>query len=162
MWGADREPVFVQQGRWVYNTRSPVARALMIATAVGVIGYFFHEYEDLRWSETELRDAVHQAARDLEAKPQKVNGFIAYDDLVKDAILATGEGPEYGLVDVKRRTDDGAGSGEASKPTEDSFEISTDDTSETYCMTISPPEPPSAVWEKVTVRLTVRVAQGTC
>ncbi|WP_282694097.1 hypothetical protein [Streptomyces sp. CC208A] len=157
-WG-DREPIFVQKGRWVYNTRSPIARALMVATAVGLIGFYVYEADNSQWSEAELRDAVHEAARDLEAQPQKVGLVRPYGSLVRDAVLATGHGPRYPLLDVKRTGD---GTDVVTSPTEDSFEISTADTSETYCMRLSPPEPPSTGGEWITVRLTVQVSQGSC
>ncbi|MFE3491964.1 hypothetical protein ACFXOS_02525 [Streptomyces sp. NPDC059175] len=165
----DREPLFLrtERGRgryvhnYVYNPRNPLAVALVIATAVGVIGYFSYEFAALRWSGAELRRAVHEAARDLEDRPQEVSLFSTYEVLVADAVRATGEGPEHGVVHVERRTDEHAGSGGASKRAEDAFEIWTDDTEETYCMRISPPEPRTGP-ENTTARLSVRVAQGRC
>lgn len=169
MTGGDREPLFLcterGRGRYVhnyrYNPRNPLAVALIIATGVGVIGYFSYEFASLRWSETELRHAVREAARDLEARPQDVSLFSTYEILVADAIRATGEGPEHGVVHVTHRTDEYAGSGEAGKRAKGTFEIRTDDTEEIYCMSISPPEPRTGP-QKVTVRSTVRVAQGAC
>lgn len=156
-WG-DREPVFVRRGRWVYNTRSHVARMLMLATVVGVIGFYVYVSDNGQWSETELRDAVHQAARDLEAQPQEV-GF-GYESLVRDAIQATDQGPGADLV--IEPIDHGVGSGAASSPAEDSFEIGAAYVSETHCMRLSPPEPPRTWGKSDTVSLTVQVTLGRC
>lgn len=156
-WG-DREPVFVQRGRWVYNTRSPVARVLMFATVVGLVGFYLYVSDNGQWSESELRDAVHEAAADLEAQPQRV--YFGYDSMIRDAIEATDEGPVTDVV--IRSTDDGIGGTVVGSPTEDSFEISAAGVSETFCMRFSPPEPPRALGKTPTVSLTVRVSQGDC
>ncbi|MFE6228464.1 MULTISPECIES: hypothetical protein [unclassified Streptomyces] len=156
-WG-DREPVFVQRGRWVYNTRSPVARVLMLATVAGLVGFYLYVSDTGQWSESELRGAVHEAARELEARPQRVH--FGYDSLIRDAIEATDEGPVADLV--IRPTDDGTGSGALGSPTEDGFEISAAHLSETFCVRLSPPEPPRSLGKVHTVRLTVKVSQGDC
>ncbi|MFI8323857.1 hypothetical protein [Streptomyces sp. NPDC085529] len=156
-WG-DHEPVFVHRGRWVYNTRSHVARMLMLATAVGVIGFYVYVSDNGQWSETELRDAVHQAARDLEAQPQKVQ--FGYESLVRDAIQATDQGPGGDLV--IEPIDDGAGSGAVSSPAADSFEIGAAYVPDTYCMRLSPPEPPRSWGKSDALRLTVQVSRGRC
>ncbi|MGW1014492.1 hypothetical protein ACWD4X_31185 [Streptomyces termitum] len=154
----DREPVFVRRGRWVYNSRNPVARVLMLLTAAGLVGSYLYVSDQGQWSESELRDAVHGAARDLEAEPQKV--YFGYDSMIRDAIEATDEGPVSDLV--IRATDDGHGSDAASVPTEDSFEVSAAHMPETFCMRLSPPEPPRALGKTPTVSLTVRVSRGDC
>ncbi|MFC9731622.1 hypothetical protein [Streptomyces roseolus] len=146
---SDREPVFVRRGRWVYNTRSPVARVLMFATAVGLVGLYLYASDNGQWSESELRDAVHEAARDLEAQPRKV--YFGDESLLRDALTATEEGPGADLV--IKPADEGAS---------DSFEIGAAFVSETYCMRLSPPEPPRAGGRTETVSLTVRVTQGPC
>ncbi|MFI8370747.1 hypothetical protein [Streptomyces sp. NPDC085466] len=150
--------MFVQRGRWVYNTRNPVARVLMFATVVGLVGFYLYVSDNGQWSESELRDAVHEAARELEAQPQKV--YFGYDSMIRDAVEATDEGPVADL-DISP-TDGGTGSGVVGSPTEDSFEISAAHLSETFCMRLSPPEPPRTLGEIRTVSLTVRVSQGVC
>lgn len=145
-WG-DREPVFVRRGRWVYNSRSPVARVLMLATVAGLVGFYLYVSDTGQWSESELRDAVHEAARDLEAQPQKA--LFGYESMIRDALQATDKGPGGDLVIVP-------------SPPEDSFEVRAAHLSETFCMRLSPPEP-ARTWGKTdTVSLTVRVSQGGC
>ncbi|MEV6199056.1 hypothetical protein AB0M64_03680 [Streptomyces sp. NPDC051771] len=156
-WG-DHDPVFVRKGRWVYNTRNPVGRVLTIAAVVGLVGFYLYVSDTGQWSEAELRDAVHEAARELEAQPQRV--YFGYDSMIRDAIEATDEGPVSDLV--IRATDDGNGSSAASIPTEDSFDVSAAHTSETFCMRLSPPEPPRALGKTPTVSLTVQVSRGDC
>ncbi|WP_189945560.1 hypothetical protein [Streptomyces roseolus] len=150
--------MFVRRGRWVYNTRSPVARVLMFVTVVGLIGFYLYVSDTGQWSESELRDAVHEAAGDLEAQPQRVH--FGYDSLIRDAIEATDEGPVADLV--IRPTDDDTKGGVVGSPTEDSFEISAAHMSETFCLRLSPPEPPRALGKTPTVRLTAQVSQGDC
>ncbi|MFJ6866714.1 hypothetical protein ACIQRS_21340 [Streptomyces termitum] len=154
----DHEPVFVRKGRWVYNTRNPVARMLMLATVVGLAGFYLYVSDTGQWSESELRDAVHEAARDLEAQPRRVH--FGYDSMIRDAIEATDEGPVADLVIT--RTGNGTGSGAADVPAEDSFEIGAAHMSETFCMRLSPPEPPRTWGNSETVRLNVRVSPGDC
>ncbi|MFF9343472.1 hypothetical protein ACF1CG_27415 [Streptomyces sp. NPDC014773] len=143
----DREPVFVRRGRWVYNSRNPVARVLMFASVVGLVGFYLYVSDTGRWSGSELRDAVHEAARDLEAEPQKV--YFDYESMLRDAVQATGKGPEADLVITPR-------------PSEDGFEIGAAALSETFCMRLTPPEPARAWGKTDTVSLTVRVSQGDC
>ncbi|MFI8515849.1 hypothetical protein ACIGHB_32480 [Streptomyces sp. NPDC085460] len=154
----DREPVFVRRGRWVYNSRNPVARVLMLLTVAGLVGSYLYVSDQGQWSESELRDAVHGAARDLEAEPRKV--YFIYESLIRDAIEATDEGPVSDLVISP--TDDGTLSGAVGSATEDSFKIGAAHLPDTYCMRLSPPEPPRSVGKTATVSLTVQVAQGDC
>nr|WP_240983195.1 hypothetical protein [Streptomyces sp. R301] len=120
---------------------------LMFATVAGLVGFYLYVSDTSQWSETELRDAVHEAARDLEAQPQRVH--LGYESMIRDAIRATGEGPGYDL-DI------------SPSPTEDNFEISAAFLSETFCMRLTPPEPPRTWGTTDTVSLTVRVSEGRC
>ncbi|MFH9955911.1 hypothetical protein ACH4OX_17085 [Streptomyces roseolus] len=156
-WG-DREPVFVQRGRWVYNTRSPVARVLMFASVVGLVGFYLYVSDTGQWSESELRDAVYEAARGLETQPQEVS--FGYESVVRDAIQATDQGPGSDLV--IESTGDDTGSGAENSAAQDSFEIGAAYLSDTFCMRLSPPEPPRTWDQRSTVHLTVQVSRGDC
>ncbi|MFJ3927024.1 hypothetical protein [Streptomyces sp. NPDC090022] len=66
------EPVFVRHGRtrqYVYNSRNPVGRALLVIAPLVAIGVLYSLHSSWHWSEGELRRAVHRAAESLNAKP---------------------------------------------------------------------------------------------
>lgn len=162
----EEEPVFIRSwgtGRWAYNSKNPVGRALIIGSLLIAAGLMYHFFDGSQWSEGELRRAVHGAARALEDEPQTLSLYSDYEALIREAVDATGEGPEHGLVEVERVTDwsgpGDAAAGDASGT--DDFEISSDDVADAYCMRIAPHEPEAAM-KSVTVDLTVTVEEGPC
>ncbi|OII60551.1 hypothetical protein BJP40_09805 [Streptomyces sp. CC53] len=179
MSGDHDEPVFKRiGGRWAYNPGNPVGRALIVGSLLFAVAMMYGLHASSRWSEGELRDAVHAAADALEGQPQR-NGTIAfsgYAGIVEDAVEATGTGPEYALglhVAEMNSETDGDGPGTAAA---DRFEITTDDTTTAYCLSVSPPrsrvesaagahQPGSGNgWQAVTAEtvLSVEVAEGGC
>ncbi|MGP9020135.1 hypothetical protein ACT1U9_17265 [Streptomyces sp. BR1] len=66
------EPVFTRiNGRFAYNPANPVGLALIVLTLV-VVGVGIYVVNDqTHWSSGELRDAVHQAAHDLDGSTQR-------------------------------------------------------------------------------------------
>ncbi|MFI2368660.1 hypothetical protein [Streptomyces sp. NPDC018833] len=153
----DDEPIFVRRwGGYAYNPNNPIGRALIAVSAVLLIAYLYDLFDSAQWSEGELRDAVHESARHMEAEPQTLRGYYGYEGLIGDAIEETGEGPEPGLVHVEKIEDSDAAGVDA-----DAFEITTDDVETTYCMRVSPPRPETGM-SSLTVELTVDVAEGPC
>ncbi|MFG3497230.1 hypothetical protein [Streptomyces sp. NPDC047928] len=162
------EPVFVRSNwgtnRYVYNTRNPVGLALTVGALLFAGGGMYTLHDSSRWSEGELRDAVHAAARSLEAEPRVTYLHYGYDDMIEEAIEAAGEGPSngWGLSVSRDRWAEEAGP--------DRFDITTSDTKAAYCMTVAPPEPdhlatyPSTApgAPRTPVDLTVEVAEGSC
>lgn len=133
----------------MYNSRNPVGRALIVLAPVVAIAFLYHFFDSSRWSESEFRDAVQEAAHRLEAEPQTVRGYVGYEDLIEEAVQETGKGPEHALVRV-RAIDSGT------------FEITTDDVDTTYCMLVSPPQPKPDTTRTATAALTVQVRTGAC
>ncbi|MCH0538986.1 hypothetical protein I3F58_05330 [Streptomyces sp. MUM 203J] len=168
MGGEHGDRVFVRSGgRWVYNTGNPVGRVLIVVSLLVAAGWLSHMFASGRWSEGELRDAVHGAARALEAeaKPDYLLWYGGdYTSAIRDAVEATGEGPEHGLVAVDEISDD-TGTGTDAGTTADRFEITTEDTSTAYCMSVSPPvpdEPRDPLAPGAVIRLSVEVEEGRC
>ncbi|WP_175410290.1 hypothetical protein [Streptomyces sp. TRM64462] len=151
------EPVFVRRGgKYVYNHRNPVARVLMVVSLLLVGWLVYDMYDDGRWSDGELRDAVHTAARSMEAEPRRESylSTFGYDSLIKDEIYAGGEGPEHSV----QVTDAGGGTGTR-------FEVTTPDTDTAYCVSVSPPRPEGPrdlTAPDAEVQLSVAVAEGAC
>ena len=136
------EPIFVRSkwgtARYSYNPKHPVGVALIVGSILLAVGGMYYVNDGANWSEAELRDAVHGAARTLEAEPQTLRRFTGYEELIHEAIKKTGEGPTHGSVKVSVVRADGYGADRAT----DNFEISSDDVDDVvYCLRISPPEP---------------------
>ncbi|MEW2633878.1 hypothetical protein AB0903_20030 [Streptomyces sp. NPDC048389] len=153
------EPVFVRSkwgtSRYVYNPNSPVGMALIVGSLLFAAVGLFSLHDSSSWSEGELHDAVHSAAESLDARPQRVGGFRgSYEELIADAIENSGEGPEFAMVGVSPRSDT------KDDTSVDRFEITTDDVDDSYCMSVSPPEPDT--FTSVTVTLGVSVEAGDC
>ncbi len=126
-----------------------MGRALIVLAPLVAIGVLYHMFDSSNWSEGEFRDAVHEAAHRLEAEPRTVPGYFGYEDLIEEAILETGEGPEHALVRVEA-IDSGT------------FEVGTHDVDTSYCMLVSPPEPKPDATRTATLTLTVEVREGSC
>ncbi|MFJ3928949.1 hypothetical protein [Streptomyces sp. NPDC090029] len=157
------EPVFTRsRGRYYYNWRNPVGRVLMAASLL-LAGWLLHgQYDGTYWSEEELRDAVHAAAEDLQTSPRSERslGLQSYEGLIRDALHASGEGPEFGAV-VEAAGEEGTGDGAGP----DRFEISTPDTDTVHCMSVSPPRPEASFDSLAPAReitLAVEVGQNGC
>ncbi|MGA5420603.1 hypothetical protein [Streptomyces lavendulocolor] len=157
------EPVFIRcRGHYYYNRRNPIGRVLIVAALLASGWLLYDQYDGTYWSEGELRDAVHAAAEDMEAKPRSESSlaFWDYEGLIRDALHATGEGQEFGAVVTaagEEGTADGAGP--------DRFEISTPDTTTVYCISVSPPRPerlPDPPSPDRDIDLAVEVEQGSC
>ncbi|GAA4895968.1 hypothetical protein ACFPM3_16095 [Streptomyces coeruleoprunus] len=156
------EPVFIRSRwgtrRYVYNPGNPIGLALIIGTLLFAGGMMYNLQEDLSWSEWELDDAVHAAARTLETTPQRLTFGDDYADLIHDAIDATKEGPS---THVKVSPEWGNGE----DPTGDRFDIRTTDTKTRYCMTLTPPQPEDSddpLAPDPVVTLSVQVTKGSC
>ncbi|MET7622046.1 hypothetical protein [Streptomyces sp. NPDC005408] len=160
------ESIFVRRRRtprYVYNPRNPIGRALIVISAVVAVGYMYYLFDSSSWSESEWRDAVHEAARELESEPQPLSGGSRYEYRIEDAVKATGEGPEYALVrvDAIQESDTAGRGGAGADRGSDAFEISTDDVETIYCMRVSPPLPKASM-STTTVTLHVDVKEGPC
>lgn len=156
----DDDPIFIRRRgypRYVYNAKNPVGRALLVGSVVFVIGFAYHLFDGSRWSEGEFREAVHGAARRLEAEPQVLRGHAGYGDLIEEAVRGTGKGPEHTVVRVEEIDGSDLAGGGA-----DVFEIGTDDVDTSYCVRLSPPRPEPDTTRTVTVRVTVDVREGPC
>jgi hypothetical protein len=156
------EPVFIRsRGHYYYNRRNPIGRVLIVASLLVAGWLLYDQYDNTYWSEGELRDAVHAAAEDLGAEPRSETHLVrGYESLIRDAIHATGEGQEFGVV-VTAAGEEGTGDGAGP----DRFEISTPDTTTVYCMSISPPRPERSLESHSSspvINLTVKVEQGSC
>ncbi|MFJ3975916.1 hypothetical protein [Streptomyces sp. NPDC090021] len=117
------EAVFIRHARtrqYVYNSRNPVGRALIVIAPIVATGVLYSLYSSWHWSEGELRTAVYQAAGTLNAKPHYASRATSQEDLVRNAVLDTGTGPGHGLS-VQ-------GNGVAG------YRISTENTGTVFCM----------------------------
>ncbi|CAL9566868.1 hypothetical protein [Streptomyces sp. enrichment culture] len=159
MRGNSDEPVFVRTGgQWHYNARNRVGRVLIAVTAPVVAGLLYVYADSTRWSDAELRAAVHEAAAAVESRQRPAYALRGgYAGLLRDEVHAAGEGPPHGA-----RVDPVTGSGAA-----DRFEVTTPDTGTAYCFSVTPPErelPRDAHgWHSSEpVGLTVDVAEGPC
>ncbi|MCZ7461988.1 hypothetical protein [Streptomyces sp. WMMC940] len=152
------EPIFIRKGgHFAYNPKNPVGRVLIVGSAVVVVGFMYHLFDDAQWSEGEFRDAVRGAAVYLEAEPQVLRGHLGYEERIEEAVKGTGEGPEHTVVRVEPvDTSDEAADGA------DLFEISTDDIGTPSCMRVSPPQSEPDALRLETVRVQVEVAEGPC
>ncbi|MEU4230848.1 hypothetical protein AB0F17_41715 [Nonomuraea sp. NPDC026600] len=157
----DVEPVFVRSkwgtARYVYNPRHPMGVALIVGSLLLAVGGMYYINDRANWSEGELRDAVHGAARVLEVEPQTVSLFTGYEELIYEAIRNTGAGPAHGSVKVSAMRADGYG---ANRTTDD-FEIRSDDVDGVYCLRVSPPQP-DAPKSSVTTTLSTTVEDHSC
>jgi hypothetical protein len=158
----DAEPVFVRSkwgtNRYVYNANNPVGMVLIIASLLFAAGGMYSLHDSSSWSEGELHDAVHAAVDSLNAAPQQVGGWRGdYEELIADAIEASGEGPEHGIVSV---SSENYGADIAGEPDSESFEVRTDDVDAVYCLRVSPPA--SETFTAVTVSLEVTVDADSC
>lgn len=155
------EPVFVRSkwgtARYVYNPKHPVGVALIVGSILLAVGGMVYINDGANWSEGELRDAVHGAARALQAEPQTVSLFTGYEELIREAIRKTGEGPTHGSVKIAAVRADGYGANRAT----DDFEITSDDVDGVYCLRISPPEPDTPK-SSVTTTLSTTVEDDSC
>ncbi|PZG07101.1 hypothetical protein [Nonomuraea aridisoli] len=121
----DHEPVFVRSkwgtNRYVYNPRNPVGAALIVGSLLLFAGLMYYLHDSTNWGRGELRDAVHGAARALEAKPQRVGFLDDYESMIRQAIDETSEGPTPAgrSISVRVNRDD--------PQTTDTFEISAED-----------------------------------
>jgi hypothetical protein len=158
----DAEPVFVRSkwgtNRYVYNANNPVGMALIIGSLLFAAGGMYSLHDSSSWSEGELHDAVHAAVDSLNAAPQQVGGWRGdYEELIADAIEASGEGPEHGIVSV---SSENYGADAVGEPDSESFEVRTDDVDAVYCLRVSPPAPET--FTAVTVSLEVTVDADSC
>ncbi|MFJ3304521.1 hypothetical protein ACIPSA_15635 [Streptomyces sp. NPDC086549] len=142
----DHEPVFIRKwGRSYYNTRNPIGLALTIGSLLFAAGGIYYVEASSKWSEGELRTAVHEAATALEKKQvvdDEYTGFTAYID---EAIDATGKGPSTGAVV------------DQVSPTSDDYTITGPGTDAAFCMHIQP-TPVNDTY----ATLTVQVEDGAC
>ncbi|MEV4682306.1 hypothetical protein [Streptomyces kurssanovii] len=160
----DAEPVFVRSkwgtNRYVYNANNPVGMALIIASLLFAAGAMYSLHDSSSWSEGELHDAVHAAVDSLNAAPQQVGGWSGdYEELIADAIEASGEGPEHGIVSVSPEYYDADVAGESDS---ESFEVTSDDVDDVYCLRVSPPQPEPDTFTAVTVSIDVTVDADSC
>ncbi|WOX23628.1 hypothetical protein [Streptomyces solicathayae] len=148
------EPVFVRSkwgtGRYVYNHRSPVGLALIVITPLLAFGAIFAVEAGSTWSDGELRDGVQEANRRLDGGVHDPYVHFSIDAHIRDAIEETGAGPDLG-VDVSKYSDG-------------RYEISTDDTTAKFCMTVRTTsleaDPVSPVYAKQL--LDTSVTEGPC
>lgn len=93
----DREPqpVFLRlNGRVAYNPASPVGLALILLTMAFVVVTYLVVNDQTDWSEGELRDAAHQAARRLDGSTRAdIDPSRAFDTgyapMIEDAMKDT-------------------------------------------------------------------------
>ncbi|MFD4336201.1 hypothetical protein ACFWPP_03150 [Streptomyces anulatus] len=160
----DDEPIFVRSNwgtsRYVYNPNHPIGVALIIGSLLFAAGGMYYLFSSSSWSEGELRDAVHTAVRDLESEPHTFSSWTGgYDRLIRDALEGSGEGPSNGgMVYVDEANDP---YDEDADPSVDLFEVTAKDVDAAFCLSVSPPEPESAL-ESITVSLSVTVEEGRC
>ncbi|MEU9858737.1 hypothetical protein [Streptomyces sp. NPDC047974] len=129
------EPVFVRSGwgsgRYVYNHRNPIGRALIVLAPLVALGVLYGVRAESTWSEGELRDAVQQGVADLDGKGHYTSLAGDRGFLIAEAIRETGIGPRYG-VDTHKEDDGG-------------YTVGTEDTDTEYCVHVTltaDPEPP--------------------
>ncbi|MFH9955879.1 hypothetical protein ACH4OX_16900 [Streptomyces roseolus] len=132
------EPVFVRSGwgtgRYVYNHRNPVGRALIVLASLVALGGLYGVRAESTWSEGEFRDAVHQGVADLDGKAHYTTLAGDHGFLIVEAIRKTDIGPRYG-VETHQGEDGG-------------HTIGTEDTDTEYCVhvTLTPdPDPPVVI-----------------
>ncbi|UQS29509.1 hypothetical protein J5J01_21600 [Streptomyces fradiae] len=153
------EPVFVRTGgHWHYNHRNRVGRVLIVVTGLMVAWGLYDYADDIRWSEAELRAAVHEAERAVESEPLPAYQFTTgYGLHLRDAVHASGEGPEHGARVEAREEGGGA----------DRYEVTTTDTDTAYCVSVTPSvrDLPRDVHGRPSgdeVRPSLEVAEGPC
>ncbi|MFC9408898.1 hypothetical protein ACFRAA_13515 [[Kitasatospora] papulosa] len=160
----DDEPVFRRSEwgttRYVYNPRNPIGLGLIIGSLVFAVVALYSLHASSSWSEGELRDAVHSAARTLEAEDQTFASWTGgYRSMIRDAIEDSGEGPSSGgpvsVSEVDDTYDRDAPDGV------DRFEVGSEDVDTVYCVGVSPPEPEPTL-DKVELDLAVSVDEGRC
>ncbi|MFI0827550.1 hypothetical protein ACH4Q7_24195 [Streptomyces roseolus] len=129
------EPIFVRSGwgtgRYVYNHRNPVGRALIVLAPLIALGGLFGMWADSTWGEGEIRDAVHKGVADLDGKRHYTSLAGDRGFLIAEAIRESGIGPGHG-VETRKEEDGG-------------YTVGTEDTDTEYCVrvTLTPdPEPP--------------------
>ncbi|WP_405881481.1 hypothetical protein OG762_24680 [Streptomyces sp. NBC_01136] len=145
-----REPVFLRTRTspgYAYNPRNPIGLALIFGSLLLAGGGVYYFEASSKWSEGELRTAVHEAAANLEKEPHVNDEFLGFDALIDEAIDATGEGPSTG-----------AGIRHVMNPdATDDYTITGNGTDATFCMHVlaTPTSETYAV-------LTVKVTNGAC
>ncbi|MCM9083083.1 hypothetical protein OG818_15425 [Streptomyces virginiae] len=153
------DPVFARSAwgtnRYVYNHRNPVGLALIVIAPIVAICAMIGLRNSSRWSEGELRTAVHQGAEDLNGSTQYVSPDMHLGTLIRDAVEDSGTGPGLGL-DVSRAfvEDDGHG-----------YTISTEDTNTKYCIrvTMARVDPNSRFpFIRQDHHLTAKATEGSC
>ncbi|MFH8360829.1 hypothetical protein ACH4FV_14745 [Streptomyces anulatus] len=160
----DDEPIFVRSNwgtsRYVYNPNHPIGVALIIGSLLFAAGGMYYLFSSSSWSEGEFRDAVHTAVRDLESEQHTFSSWTGgYDRLIRDALEESGEGPSSGgMVYVDEANDP---YDEDADPSVDRFEVTAKDVDAAFCLSVSPPEPESAL-ENITVSLSITVEEGQC
>lgn len=160
----DDEPIFVRSNwgtsRYVYNPNNPIGLGLIIGSLLFAAGGMYYLFASSSWSEGELRDAVHAAVRDLESGPHTISSWTGgYESLIRDALEESGEGPSTGgVVYVEDANDPYDKDADRSV---DLFEVTAKDVDATFCLSVSPPEPESAL-ENITVSLSITVDEGRC
>ncbi|MET9766080.1 hypothetical protein [Streptomyces sp. NPDC006415] len=158
------EPILVRSNwgtsRYVYNPRNPVGAGLIIGSLLFAAGGMYYLHASSSWSAGELRDAVNVAVRNLEATPQTVGSWAGgYESMIRDALEESGEGPSIGgVVSVEEANDPYDEDAPASV---DRFEVTATDVDATFCLSVTPPEPESAL-TSVEVSLSIAVEEGDC
>jgi hypothetical protein len=157
----EHEPVFVRSkwgtNRYVYNPHNPVGAALIVLSLLFAVGAMYSLRASSTWSEDELRDAVHGAARMLDGSPQRKYDWTRHSDyssLIDDAVERTGVGPRFGAR-VSEVGDD-------TQVDTHLYEIGSDDTEGIYCMTIMEVPGPKTDTLSREVRLDVSVEDHEC
>ncbi|WP_282695801.1 hypothetical protein [Streptomyces sp. CC208A] len=121
------EPVFVRSGwgtgRYVYNHRNPVGRALIVLAPLVALGGLYGMWAESTWSEGEFRDAVHQGVADLDGKRHYTSLDSDHGFLVAEAIRESGIGPGHGV-----ETREGEYGGHT---------VGTEDTDTEYCVRVT-------------------------
>ncbi|MFF5701037.1 hypothetical protein ACFY7H_00745 [Streptomyces sp. NPDC012794] len=129
------EPVFTRSewgtNRYVYNHRNPVGLALIIIAPIVAVGAMTGLRNSSRWSEAELRTAVHQGTENLTGSTQYVSPDMHLGTLIRDAVEDSGTGPGLGL-DVSRDA-----VGDAIGDAGHGYTISSADTETEYCIRVT-------------------------
>lgn len=160
----DDEQIFVRSAwgtsRYVYNPNHPIGVALIIGSLLFAAGGLYYLFASSSWSEDGLRDAVHTAVRTLESERHTFSSWTGgYDGLIRKALEESGEGPSTGGVVYVDGANDSYD--EEADPSVDRFEVTAKDVDATFCLSVSPPEPASAL-ENITVSLSIAVEEGRC
>ncbi|MFG2335529.1 hypothetical protein [Streptomyces yangpuensis] len=113
--------------RCVHDDHDPAGLMRIVITPIIAAGVAIWLLNSSRWSEAELRTAVHQGAEELDGSIQYVSPDTTLGTLIRDTVDDSGTGPGHGL-DVAR---DGFVDGEHR------YTISTDDTDKSYCIRIT-------------------------